>query len=417
MAIKTQYTIKSGDTTSKIALKYQVTVQQIIDLNPNVFTPGRPSDGSLIYPGEVLNIPTNYIDELKEIQSIKADAADETTIMIDGKKCPLPHDFELIEYFDSCSDSFNIAYPYSPELKNPVFDINIDGFKTKGLPGIIIYIGSDPALTGQIEVPSYKVTPSANIQTVSGRSETFILEKSDILPSIKREYINLTFPDIVGIICNAYGIGYEIQSGLTLTEPFPKVTIEDNEKPFTFLSRLARERGVLVGKTGSGKLEIKKAIKSVPVANFKINSDFLDFIGVQELEFTFDTRSLYGQYQGKTSTTDDQNLISTVKSTTLNQQSIKITDYSDATEKTLDTATEFEEQKAIRDFYNNAIPFPSWLNPNTGTKWKTGDLIVIEAPEVNIKSKTMMIKSITFSQTSGESKTAVLNLIPEEVYL
>lgn len=417
MPIKTQYTVKTGDTSSAIAKNYQITVEQLITANPNVYTPDRPKDGSLIFPGDVLNIPTGEVDNIRKLQTIKTDAEDELTILIDGKKCPLPHEFEFIEYFDACSDSFQLTYPYNPELKNPAYLIDLENFKTKGLPFMDLYIGSDPALSGSVEIPSNKITPSFVSQSLAGRSGTFLLEKSDILPNIKREYLNLSLPEVAEIVAGAYSIGVEIQSGLNLTEPFSKVTIEDNEKPFVFLSRLALERGVLLGKTGDGKLLIHKAVKSTPVALFKINQEFLKFIGVTELEFTFDTREIYGQYEGKTSAIDNPNLTSTVKSKTLNQQSIKITNFSDATAGNLSDITAWEEQKAIREFYKNALPFPSWLNPNTGKKWRTGDIIILEAPEVGIVSQEMLIRSIRFTLDSSERREAVLNIIPVEVYL
>lgn len=428
MAIKAKYTVKDGDTTSRIALNYSVTVQQIITANPQVYTADRPKDGSLIFPGDILNIPSGFVDELKLTQIIKAESEDELNILINNKRCPLPHTFELTEIFDSCSDSFQFTYPFDPNLKNPAFQINIDDFKTKGLPDINIQIGNDAVLTGSIEVPSYKVTPSAVIQTLGGRSATFLLEKSDILPSIEKEHLNLTLLDLASIVANSYSISVEVQNGIQASEPFPKVTIEDNEKPFFFISRLARERALILGKTGQGKLLIHKAQNSTPVANFKIEvvggtigvttgGSFTGFVGVTELEFTFDTKEIYGTYQGKTSTPDDQSLTSTVQSSFLTQQSIKITDYTDAEENTLPDITAWEEQKAIREFYKNAIPFPSWLNPNTGKRWKTGQLVTLESLDANIKSKIMLIRMIQFTKDEFDKRMAVLGLIPVGVYL
>ena len=48
----TSYTVVSGDTMWKIAVKYQVGVSEIKSANPHISNP------NLIYPGQVLNIPT-----------------------------------------------------------------------------------------------------------------------------------------------------------------------------------------------------------------------------------------------------------------------------------------------------------------------------------------------------------------------
>ena len=428
MAIKAKYTVKDGDTTSRIALNYSVTTQQIINASAGIFMNGRPTDGSLIYPGDILNIPTGYVDELKTAQMIKAESEDELNILINNKRCPLPHTFELTEIFDSCSDNVAFTYPFDANLKNPAYKVDISTFKDDGLPSVGIQIGNEAVLTGYIEVPANKISPSAVTQTLAGRSATFLLEKSDIMPSIEREYLGMKLLDIANAVSNVYGITTEFADGITADEPFAKVTIEDNEKPFFFISRLARERGLILGKTGSGKLLIHKAIESTPVANFKIEvnnntvgadlgSGFIGFIGVQELEFTFDTREIYGQYMGKATTPDDQSLIETVSSTTLLQQSIKITDYSDAEANTLPTMTAWEEQKAVREFYQNAIPFPSWLNPNTGKRWKTGQVVTLESLEAGITTQTMLIRMIKFTKNETDQRVATLNLIPLEVYL
>lgn len=59
-----KHTVASGDSMWKIAVKYQVGLDEIISANPQISNP------ALIYPGQVLNIPltdtnvTNYENEV-----------------------------------------------------------------------------------------------------------------------------------------------------------------------------------------------------------------------------------------------------------------------------------------------------------------------------------------------------------------
>lgn len=442
MPIKDTYKVRSGNRITRIATNYNVTTQNIIDANPQIFTPARiaetnrligdevfPPGEVLIFAGEILNIPTGFVDELGDEQTIRVDAADELTILIDGKKCPLPHKFELIEYFDTCSDSFSITYPYEPSIKNPAYRININDFKTKGLPQIKIYIGEDPVLTGEIEIPSNQITPSATTQTIGGRSRTFLLEKSDVMPSIQREFIDLNLLEIAQLVTRPYSIDTIISEQVDIGDIFPKVNIEDNEKPYIFIARLARERSAIVSKTATGKSFITKAVVSDPVANFKIEvagknigartgGKLFEFIGVQSLEFTFDTTSIFGTYIGKGQTTDDQNLTETVASKVLLQQSVKIISFQDADNKNLGNLTAWEEQKAVREFYKNAIPFPDWLNPNNGRRWSAGETITLEALEAGIEEPIeMLVRFVEFIKDVNDKRIAVLNLIPIGVYL
>ncbi len=48
----TTHTVKSGDSMWKIAVKYEVGLSEIIDANPHISNP------ELIYPGQVITIPT-----------------------------------------------------------------------------------------------------------------------------------------------------------------------------------------------------------------------------------------------------------------------------------------------------------------------------------------------------------------------
>lgn len=60
----TTHTVASGDTMWKIAVKYQVGCQEIIDANPQISNP------NLIYPGQKLNIPTKSSEEVSTEQEI-----------------------------------------------------------------------------------------------------------------------------------------------------------------------------------------------------------------------------------------------------------------------------------------------------------------------------------------------------------
>ncbi len=51
-ASSTTHTVVSGDTMWKIAVKYEVGVSEIKNINPHIVNP------DLIYPGQIINIPT-----------------------------------------------------------------------------------------------------------------------------------------------------------------------------------------------------------------------------------------------------------------------------------------------------------------------------------------------------------------------
>lgn len=60
----TTHMVVSGDTMWKIAVKYQVGVQEIIDANKQISNP------NMIYPGQKINIPTKSSEEVSIEQEI-----------------------------------------------------------------------------------------------------------------------------------------------------------------------------------------------------------------------------------------------------------------------------------------------------------------------------------------------------------
>lgn len=60
-AATTTYTVKSGDSLWKIAVKYQIGISEIIAANPGIKNP------SLIYPGQKIQIPN--IDSIKALEN------------------------------------------------------------------------------------------------------------------------------------------------------------------------------------------------------------------------------------------------------------------------------------------------------------------------------------------------------------
>ncbi|MDP4179160.1 MAG: CAP domain-containing protein [Bacillota bacterium] len=61
MAQPINYTVQNGDSMWKIAVKYEVGVDEIIAENKNITNP------SIIYPGQVLKVPT--INDVKALES------------------------------------------------------------------------------------------------------------------------------------------------------------------------------------------------------------------------------------------------------------------------------------------------------------------------------------------------------------
>ncbi len=74
----TSYTVVSGDSLWKIAVKYQIGLSEIIEANPQI------KNTSLIYPGQKINIPS--IDTIKALENEVI-----SLVNIEREQAGLPH--------------------------------------------------------------------------------------------------------------------------------------------------------------------------------------------------------------------------------------------------------------------------------------------------------------------------------------
>jgi uncharacterized YkwD family protein/spore coat assembly protein SafA len=79
------YTVVSGDSMWKIAVKYQVGVSEIIAANPQITNP------SMIYPGQQLTIPT--MNDIKAIENKVVDLVNQ--VRVSSGLPPLVNDWQL----------------------------------------------------------------------------------------------------------------------------------------------------------------------------------------------------------------------------------------------------------------------------------------------------------------------------------
>jgi prophage tail gpP-like protein len=330
------------------------------------------------------------------------------SIRIDGKKILPPEDFTLTEYFDACSSSFEIGnYPIS---------------KTSGLslePGALekvqISIIGEGVLSGNVEIISPSITQSSKSISFSGRSSARLLEKSALPDSVKREFPDMSLKTICNLVCSSLGLDISVDTGLDASFKFKRATYKDDESAYSFLSRLCKEAGFVLTDTTDGRPFITKSSIGNPVAKFELDDQFIKFLGIDSISTTYDTTKLFGTYIGKTQTPKSTLNKSTAKSSVITEPSVIFLNFDDSTGGTLKSMVATAEKKAIREFFDNAIPYPSWLNPKSGERWKVGQTIVINAKDVFFDNKEVLITKIEFKKDSN-SEVALLYFKPVETY-
>lgn len=119
-------------------------------------------------------------------------------------------------------------------------------------------IGGERVITGYVDdwVPSYD--ESTVTISVSGRDKTADLVDCSIdYPS--GQFNNQTLKQIADVVCKPFGIKVIVNTDVG--EPFQRIQIEQGETPHELLSRLAKQRGVLLTSDTFGNLVITRASK------------------------------------------------------------------------------------------------------------------------------------------------------------
>lgn len=423
-----KHVVISGDTVSQLAYDNGVTVNDIMSANPVVFNAARlvqqaryidegklVVDGVLIFPGDVLNIPAKKkLSSLyQEKQLINLSDLDPLAIFVDGKKIDLSNSFNLSMFYDSCSNSFSFSNP----LDYDVIDFDIDSF-SNGLPNIQIYLFGKKQLDGQIEKRSISIGSTSASHVFAGRTRTRLAEKSAIMPNTQMTFKNMSILAIGELVLSPFGIKLTAED-LVLSDastPITKVTRNDGETPFNFISRIAKDFKIIVS-SNDNQLVLKRFELIDSVATFVINSSFLEFVGLESININYDSTGLFGSYIGKLQVKGKDNISKTVDSNYLDEISTQVKSFENIKESQLSAAIAWDEQKVIKNFYNNTIPYPSWVNPNSGELWSPGQVVEMVIENLNVKNLSLMIKNVIFKYDGKGVRTCELTLIPIETYL
>lgn len=424
------HTVIQGDTVAQLALDNDVSVSDIVEANSIVFNADRIKqqeqyisegklvvDGILIFPGDRLFIPTGNGIKNRQRKKLKQKKSfsDNLILITEGNQLISPVDFTLARYYDSCSDSISFSYPADYDG----IEFDFESLKN-GLPSIEVYQYSNLAFGGEIEKKVLSINSNSMSNSFAARSTTRLLEKSDVMPNTQNIFKSMSMKDIAEKVLNPFGIKVSYDDSIEdvmTTTTFDKVVRGDDEKPFVFLSRIAKDLRLKVSGDEYGELAFKQFTIKPPVASFVVNSDFLKFVGVESISINYDTTELHGGYVGKLQTSTNDNISKSVESNYIQELTTKVKKFENIKESELADALAWDEQKMVKNLFATPIPYPSWLIPGSDKLWSCGDTISLEINEVTQKKVTLMIKNIIFKLSSSGVEVAELQLIPAETFV
>lgn len=388
------YSVKPGDSPSSIALTYlgSASAYPVIEkCNPHIPWKSRGVTAhTKIYPGEKLLVPQRRLSP--------PPAESGVSLLIDGVTAPTPLDLTLTRMYDSMADIISVTLPLEDQFS---------ALQPFSLAQLELFFDGARLFTGAAEKISYAITPGSRTITVTGRSLTYVLIKSNFpLPSAPSFFTNITLFDLITQqIAPIFGLDFT--SDAAPSAPFPKIQIREGQTVFSQLAALARSRSQILTNTENGEIFLTALDKSKqPVFTFESGTSLTSISTVFNSSDQFGFFTGYGD-QGEKG--ESYTLMSGV-----DEPSFSLKHIDSSKSSTLQQTLQFQSSKACRDAQEITLDFPSWTVPSSSALWRPGDLVKVDAADIGFDKKQSFVLRKTVFCLKGAEMSVKLSLSSTE---
>lgn len=402
-----QYFVKDGDRLWFLASDVYGTPYKyplIVDANPQINGRGLAPDGSpLIFEGDVLWIPSEEADEGDlVIPSFADQQADDFSVEIEGERIAVVSG-SFFQTMDTGSDELKFTVDYD-SLSDAV-RLNLRPFQYAKCR---LYIKGELRLTGAVYKNSHSVSSSGGrVVTYTAYSNTIDLVDSVVNPPYEMNSIKLV--NLAKKRCADIGITAVFYSGGD--EFFKRVRSRSGEKRFSELSKLARQRGLLVSNTASGNILFHRANDvETPVA-------LIEEGGSRASDFSaeYDGRKRYSQYRIVGEGIDGEPVTKTVVDPFVSRARYFYRKESGSDNGNNRKSAEWERSKAVADALSMQIPVSDWFD-DLGGVWRCNTYITVKSETLAINTPVNLLVRRVLFNWSSTGVNAVLNVVPKEVF-
>ncbi|MGD1469022.1 phage baseplate assembly protein [Vibrio harveyi] len=281
----------------------------------------------------------------------------------------------------------------------------------------IIEIGGERVITGYIDdwVPSYDETQV--IISVSGRDKTADLVDCSI-DMTSGQFNNQTLDRIANAVCKPFGIKVIVNADVG--EAFQRIQIEQGETPHELLSRLARQRGVLLTSDTFGNLVITRRSREQAGVSLILGENVKAARGRFSYRQRFSNFKVkcvgasWGEYDSSESITVG-GIEANVKDSEIKRYRPLIIVNEEIT--TADGAAkrgQWEKQRSLAKANGAEYTVTGWRIPQTGKLWNFNTLVPVIDEIIGIDEE-LLISSVMFSEDDG-GRLAVISVVKPESF-
>lgn len=310
---------------------------------------------------------------------------------------------------EAMAGSFDLELTYKFQGSSDKYRAFMEPIK-QGEP-CVVKIGNDPVITGYVDdwVPSYD--DKQVIISVSGRDKTSdLIDCSIIYPS--GQFVNQTLMQIANTVCKPFGIDVIVKADVGV--PFQRIQIEQGETPHELLTRLARQRGVLLTNDALGNLVITRASKDKAGVSLILGEN------IKAARGRFSWRNRFSKFIVKASGAgfgdwgEQGGAVGGIKSEITDSEinryrPIIIVNEEITTAEGASKRGQWERQRSIGRSNSAEYTVTGWRIPQTGKVWSINTIVPVQ-DEILGLNEDMLINTIMFSEDDG-GRLAVVGVV------
>ena len=399
------YLVEKNDWLSTIAGEAYGDIYKwglIANANPQINGRGVAVDGSpLIFPRDILYIPVEAVEEESESSTFASQQEKSFSVAINGEKVA------IVSGTLQCSMDLGADVVECVVDLDSLSDATKEALKPFRYPEITVKINGELRLTGYVYVVEPTLSSSGKTKKITGCSKTADLIDSTVNPPFVQS--GVTLANRAKVLCETMGITAVFASGAS--EMFDKITASEGEKRFDHLSKLAKERGLLVSCTVHGNLLFHKTSEDETPLDSISESEF----GATDFSAKFDGRKRFSSYR-----VTGKNLFGEVITKTEVDPFVSRPRYlskkaSRSTREDIETTVSWERSKAIADALSISIPLDSW-ETKKGELWVENKFVFVTSETLDLSNGVnLLIRRVRYSY-SKDGKKVTLDVVPKEVY-
>ncbi len=282
----------------------------------------------------------------------------------------------------------------------------------------IVEIGGERVITGYIDdwVPSYD--EAQVLISVSGRDKTADLVDCSI-DMASGQFNNQTLTQIANTVCKPFGV--EVVVNTDVGEAFPRIQIEQGETPHELLSRLARQRGVLLTSDTFGNLVMTRRSKASAGVSLILGENVKAARGrfsYRQRFSNFKVKAVGAAFGGDWDPAEPVSvggIEANVKdSEIVRHRPIIIVNEEITTAEGAAKRGQWERQRSIAKSNTAEYTVTGWRIPQTGKLWNINTLVPV-IDEIIGLDEELLISSVMFSEDDS-GRLAVISVVKPEAF-